>query len=291
VKSISAELLFETENSLGEGPLWHPQERSLYWIDIETGQLFHSNSALSDFSMTRFKTKIGAFCFRKSGGFILATAQGFLSWDKDQPQPNPIWNPLPPRSAVRLNDGKVDPAGRFWAGSMDTEHVSGELYRLDPDGSQHIILNNIGISNGLDWSPDNKTMYYTDSYQYTIYSFDYDSGSGAITNQQPFIQLPKTSAEVVPDGLCVDAEGCIWSAQWNGWQVVRYTSSGEPILSVRVPAQRVTSCCFGGEENDLLFITTARMGLTETDLEKQPHAGDVFVIQTQTTGMETRLFG
>lgn len=289
MKSITAEPLFNTHNTLGEGPLWHPTQSCLYWVDIEAGHLYQSDSALQTFTHILFETSLGAFCFSKTGGFILATGQGFLAWDGHKTRS--IWNPLPNRKGVRLNDGKVDPAGRFWAGGIDTDQCKAALYRLDPDGSQHTLLQNLGIANGLGWSPDRKIMYFTDSYQYTIFAFDYDQETGAIQNQRSFIQLPKTSAEIVPDGLCVDAEGCIWSAQWNGWQVIRYSPRGEPILTVKVPAQRVTSCCFGGEKGDLLFITSARAGLSEAALADQPFAGGVFVFQTDTIGQTTHFFG
>jgi len=291
VKTVTAELLFEVKNTLGEGPQWHPEQRCLYWVDIQAGKLYHSDRSLKTFTNTQFETSIGAFCFTQPGGFILASGHGFLSWEGGSVQPKLIWNPLPDRPGVRLNDGKVDPAGRFWGGSIDTEQCQAELYRLDPDGDQHTLLQHLGIANGLDWSPDRKTLYFTDSFQYTIFAFDYDLETGAIQNQRPFLQLPKTQAAVVPDGLCVDTEGCVWSAHWNGWQVVRYSPEGKPILSVSVPAQRVTSCCLGGEQGDLLFITTARTGLAERELTNQPHAGDVFVIQTNTIGQKTNLFG
>jgi len=291
MKTITAELLFAVKNTLGEGPVWHPQEGCLYWVDIEAGDLYHSDQALESVTKTHFDTTLGAFCFKKAGGLILATGDGFYAWEGGETEPKLIWNPLPPRPGVRLNDGKVDSAGRFWAGSMDPEQVEGELYRLDPDGSRHVILHHIGISNGLDWSPDRKIMFYTDSYRATIFAFDYDQDTGAIHNQRAFVQLPETGAEIVPDGLCVDAEGCLWSAQWNGWQVVRYDPQGIPMLTVKVPAQRVTSCCFGGDTGDRLFITTARSGLTAAELAAQPHAGDVFIVQTDTTGQDTNFFG
>ncbi len=288
MKTINAELLFKTNNILGEGPQWHPDESCLYWVDIEAQRLYHSDGALKSFTYTRFDTPIGALGFRKAGGFILATGQGFQTWDGKQL--DIIWNPLPSRPAVRMNDGKVDPAGRFWAGSIDTDQHQAELYRLDPDGNQHTLLKDLEIANGLDWSPDRKTMYFTDSGQYTIFAFDYDIETGAINKPRSFLQLPKTSVGIVPDGLCVDAEGYIWSAHWNGWSVFRYNPNGVPVLRVKVPAQRVTSCCLGGSNGDLLFITTARTGLTPAVLENQPQAGNVFVVQTQTTGQETHFF-
>ena len=173
---------------------------------------------------------------------------------------------------------------------MDFNQLKGELYRLDPDGSQHTILHNIGISNGLGWSPDHKRMYYTDSYQHVIFTFDYEIESGMLANQCPFVHLPNHQ-DVVPDGLCVDVEGCVWSAHWNGWQVVRYNPQGQPILIVKVPVQHVTSCCFGGENNDLLFITSARGELTADEIAAQPLAGDIFIFQTDTKGLPTNFFG
>lgn len=291
IKTVSAELLFRVQNSLGEGPLWHPSQSCLYWVDIDAGNLYQSEPGLGGYSKYHFDTAIGAFCFANSGELILASANGFLSWRESQPHPYVIWNPLPGRPNVRLNDGKADPAGRFWAGSIDTQQADGELYRLDPDGSRHVMLDGIGISNGLGWSPDRKHMYYTDSYRRTIYVFDYDLESGSISNQNQFLVLPKSNEDIVPDGLCVDAEGCIWSAHWNGWQVVKYDTTGKPLLQVKVPAQRVTSCCFGGDKGDLLFITSARSDLPQGQLFNQPHAGDVFVYQTDTLGQPTDFFG
>ncbi len=291
METITAEPLFHCQNELGEGPLWHPIEKRLYWVDIVAGDLYRSNPELTGYTKSHFNTMIGAFGFRKEDGFILATTDGFATWESGQPKPTVLWNPLPNRLIVRLNDGKVDPAGRFWAGSMDYEHSEGALYRIDTDGSHHTLLRNIGISNGLGWSPDRKTMYYTDSIQYTVFTFDYDLETGAITNQEPFIQLPKDNREIVPDGLCVDAEGCIWSAHWNGWEVVRYNPQGSPILKVKVPAQRVTSCFLGGEKSDRLFITSACGELPEEALSSQPYAGDVFTCQTDTQGQGTNFFG
>ncbi len=291
MKTMTAEPLFHVKNDLGEGPLWHPTEKRLYWVDITAGDLYRSNSELTSFTKTHFETSIGAFGFKRDGGLILATAEGFSEWKSGQDAPTILWNPLPDRDGVRMNDGKVDPAGRFWVGSMDTAQQEGELYRLDSDGSRHTLLQHIGISNGLGWSPDRKLMVYTDSFKNTIFAFDYDLETGAISNRRVLIELPKDEQEIVPDGLCVDAEGCIWSAHWNGWEVVRYDPQGTPLLKVKVPAQRVTSCCFGGEKGDLLLITTSRGELSVDALACQPHAGDVFICQTDTHGQGVTFFG
>ena len=291
MKTFYAERLFDVMNGLGEGPLWHPIEHQLYWTDILTGTLYRASPEKDSYEKMFFDLQIGAFAFRKQGGFILATDRGFFDLNLDTREINLLWITPIKYKGERLNDGKVDPAGRFWAGSMDPQNKRGALFRLDPDDSKHIMLTEIGISNGLDWSPDRKTMYYTDSLQYTIYQFDYELETGAITNQRSFVELLKNEKEIVPDGLCVDKEGNIWSAQWNGWQVVKYDPDGAPIAVVKVPAQRVTSCCFGSENLDTLFITTSRADLSEEELLDQPHAGDVFFCKVDGQGQTTNLFG
>ena len=291
METYQAEHLFRVLNALGEGPLWHPVEKRLYWTDILTGTLYRTNTDLTILEKTFLDIQVGAFAFRKNGGMILASDHGFMEWFFEDHQIAYLWNPLIGQMGVRLNDGKVDPAGRFWAGSLDFQHQKAKLYRLDPDGEHHTMLTGIGISNGIGWSPDHKRMYYTDSYQSTIYVFDYDLESGDITNQKPFVVLPKDEREIVPDGLCVDAEGYIWSAQWNGWGITRYNPQGGAVAHVEVPAQRVTSCCFGGENLDRLLITTSRADLSEDALSNQPYAGDVFVCKVPVQGQETNLFG
>lgn len=291
MKTTQAERLFDLKMTLGEGPLWHPDEHCLYWVDIDSGALYQSDRTLKAYTCYQIDTSLGAFGFCKNDQLILATGRGFAAWSPGKDSPDYFWNPLPGRDGVRLNDGKVDPAGRFWAGSIDTAQQQGELYRLDPDGTQQTLLKRIGISNGLGWSPDGTKMYYTDSYYAVIHSFDFNIETGQISNQRPFVTLPRDHDKIVPDGLCVDVEGCVWSAQWNGWQVIRYDPEGNPILSVKVPASRVTSCCFGGENLDLLLITTARTGLSEKELAEQPHAGSVFVCQTKTTGLPENYYG
>ncbi|QRN84032.1 SMP-30/gluconolactonase/LRE family protein [Chloroflexota bacterium] len=288
--SLQTELLFDSRCRLGEGPLWHPTEHRLYWVDIENNNLYKSNLALNDYTKDSFPTPIGAFGFVKDDGLILATGEGFATWNGSPKTYKALWHPFSDQPDIRMNDGKVDPAGRFWAGTLDPAHSQAALYRLDPDGSRHTLLREIGISNGLGWSPDRKTMYYTDSLRYTIYAFDYDLATSEIHNQRPFIQLPKDDRAIVPDGLCVDAEGCVWSAQWNGWRVVRYSPAGEVLQTVSLPAQLVTSCCFGGPNLDQLFITTAWTDLSPDEHETQPLAGGVFTLKTTTQGQPANFF-
>ena len=288
--SLQTDLLFNTRCRLGEGPLWHPTEQRLYWVDIENNNLFYSNAELTDYTKVDFPTPIGAFGFVKNGGLVLATGEGFAAWDGTTEILEAIWNPFSDHPHLRGKTGRFVPAGRFWSGTLDPAGSQAALSRLDPDGSRHTMLRGIGISNGLGWSPDCKTMYSTDSLRYTIYAFDYDLATGQIRNQRPFIQLPKDGRGIVPDGLCVDAEGCVWSAQWNGWQVVRYSPAGEVLQIVALPTQLVTSCCFGGSNLDQLFITTAWTDLSPAEREAQPHAGGVFILKTNTQGQPAIFF-
>lgn len=291
MKIYFAERLFQVTNGLGEGPLWHPLEHKLYWTDILTGTLYRADLSPDNYEKNFFDLQIGAFAFHKNGGLILATDRGFFSLDSFNGELKFLWMTPLKYKGERLNDGKVDPAGRFWAGTMDPQNKRGALFRLDPDGTKHTMLTEIGISNGLGWSPGRTTMYYTDSLQYKVYKFDYNLQTGSISNQRPFIQLPEDERKIVPDGLCVDQKGNIWSAQWNGWQVVKYDPNGTPTAIVKVPAQRVTSCCFGGEDLDTLFITTSRADLTKDELAEQPYAGDVFYCKVDSKGQPTNLFG
>ncbi len=289
MESVQASHYLSAQNELGESPLWHPVEKKLYWVDIEVGKVFRYSPATGTQESFTVGTSVGALAFRSNGGLVLATGKGFAFWDSSNQSLKILADPIAGKQDVRLNDGKVDPSGRFWAGSLDLKG-EGTLYRLDPDCNCHTILNHITISNGLAWSLDNTRLYYTDSGDYAIYTFDFDLPKGTIQNRQTFIQLPTDNSEGVPDGLTIDAEGCIWSARWDGAKVVRYSPAGEAILEVNLPVSRVTACTFGGENLDELFITTAAIGLTAEQKAQQPYAGDIFVYKTNTKGLEAPFF-
>lgn len=277
------------QNDLGEDPLWHPNEKRLYWVDIEVGRIHRhtlSNGTIETFTIG---TSVGAFGFRQKGGLILATGKGFALWNEQDQKIQILTDPVAGKPGVRLNDGKVDDAGRFWAGSHDPQG-QGALYRLDPDGTCHTMWKNVTISNGLAWSLDKNTFYYTDSGDYAIYTFNHDPQSGVITNRQVFLQLPQDHSQGVPDGLTIDVEGCIWSARWDGGKVVRYSPSGEALLEIILPVSRVTSVTFGGPRLNELFITTASTGLNPQQRKKEPLAGDIFVYKTNTRGLKTPYF-
>jgi sugar lactone lactonase YvrE len=191
----------------------------------------------------------------------------------------------------RLNDGKCDSRGRFWAGSCAAGIApsSGALYRLNTDLSLDVMVRPVNLSNGIGWSPDDRRMYYIDSTAYRVDMFDYDAEGGDISNRRTLVEIDKTAG--MPDGLTVDADGCVWVGLWGGWAVHRYDSSGRLDAVVRLPAENVTSCTFGGSDLRDLYITTAREDLDSAALDRQPEAGSLFVCRPGPAGLPPCVFG
>ncbi len=271
------------KNKLGEGPLWHPEEELLYWVDIE-GESFHRYSLeTGKGDSVQVGQPIGCLAFRESGGLVFGLRDGLAFWDQETSEIEIIDNPETGRSNARFNDGKVGPGGRFWAGTLGEDDQSC-LYKLDPDGSIHIMETGIQISNGIGWSPDHKIMYYTDSHLRVIYAYDFDLDSGSISNRRDFVKVPVEDG--FPDGLTVDSEGFVWSAHWDGWRLTRYDPNGKIERIVYLPVQRPTSCTFGGRDLDQLFITSAWTGLNDTERREQPLAGDLFLLKTDVKGQK-----
>ena len=281
------EQVLPVHNQLGEGPLWNLQEQALYWVDIE-GYCFHrfvpENGTHETFSIGQ---PIGCLAFRASGGLVMAVQEGVGFWDINSKEFQLVTNPEEGRENARFNDGKVDKRGRFWAGTMGEDQGS-SLFRFDPDGSIHTMETGISTSNGIGWSPDDKTMYYTDSPLRMIYAYDFDPESGTIENRREFVRVPLKDG--FPDGLTVDNEGFIWSAHWDGWRITRYDPEGKVERVIPLPVQRPTSCTFGGAEFDQLYITSAWTGLNEVDRREQPLAGNLLRIQTEVTGQEENMY-
>ena len=280
-----------SRNRLGEGPIWNSQEQKLYWVDILDGTFLRWRPGSDAHELFHIGTPIGVMAFRASGGLIMATKKGFATWDEQTQQLEVIANPIADKEHMRFNDGAVDCAGRFWAGtmSMNTESSKeGVLYRLDPDRSVHVMETGVSVSNGIGWSPDNTIMYFTDSPQRAIYAYDFDAATGAIANRRIFVHLQDGNA--VPDGLAVDSEGYIWSACWDGAKINRYAPDGQIEQVIQVPALRTTSCVFGGLELNELYITSAWNGLDGETLERYPFSGDIFKLRTDVKGLEKFAF-
>jgi len=272
---------------LGEGPVWDAREDALYWADIPERLVFR----WSQRDGARTISVPGHICSllpRASGGFIGAGYDGFLEIAADLTV-SPLGDPEPELPNNRFNDGKVDRAGRFWAGTMDrTEReASGSLYRLDPGLAWQRIDSGYRVTNGPAFSADGRTMYHTDSARQTVYAFDL-AADGSAANRRTFLQFGQ--GEGYPDGMTVDAEDCLWIAFWDGWCVRRFSPAGERLTELAVPAQRPTSCTFGGPGLDRLFITTASRDLSADELAAQPYAGGLFMTVPGVTGLAEPLF-
>ena len=240
---------------LGEGPVWDPGTRSLYWVDIPA-RLVHRLDAAGRHTCWDVGLPAGSVAVRASGGLVVAAGTRFLALDTA----TGIITDLADTGGhprTRMNDGACDVAGRFYAGTMaaDESPGQGSFYRLDPDHSVTELFTGLGISNGVGWSPDDRLMFYVDSLDYRVDVMDYDPATGAMGERRPFVRLG--SGEVVPDGLAVDADGGVWVAVWGGSVIQRYNADGHLTSLVRLPAANVTSLAFGGPDLDQLYITTA----------------------------------
>lgn len=272
-----------SQNALGEGPLWSVEEKALYWVDIDGKTISRYWPASGKHETYSVDDNVGVIAFRKGGGFIAAGSNGFSFWQIDKTKLDPIFDPEKNNPASRFNDGKVDRAGRFWAGTMTHEGEVSSLYRVNNLLEIHRMESGITISNGIGWSPDNKIMYYSDSLHYVIYAYDFDLETGDINNRRNWVNI--SPAYGIPDGLTVDSKGYIWCAFYSGSKISRFNPQGKIVNEIILPVSQPTSCAFGGEDLADLYITSAWLGLTEEERMQQPLAGDVFMVKTDTTGI------
>ncbi|MBG1244829.1 SMP-30/gluconolactonase/LRE family protein [Nostoc sp. NZL] len=281
--------VLEARARLGEGPMWDSSQNLLYWVDIFNHRVHQFHPATGKNCFFDVGDVVGAIATAGVDRLIIALRHHLAFLNTQTGEVNTILEIEENLPDNRLNDGKFDPQGRFWFGSMCTlEKPQASLYRYDQDGSLHVMETELTISNGLGWSPDQKTFYLTDSPQQKIYAYDFNSLTGNITNRRIFVDL--TNEPFYPDGLTIDSEGHIWSAMWDGWCVIRFTPKGEEILRVKLPVQLPTSCTFGGEDLQTLYITTASVGLSQAEIEKSFYAGDLFTLETDVTGLPTNNF-
>lgn len=265
----------------GEGPVWSERWGGLRWLDMLAGDIL-SLSADGSVARRHVSGVVAALRPRRRGGAVIGIERGFALEDADGTltELGDLWTD----ENLRMNEGACDPDGRFYCGSMayDKRPGAGALHRLDPDGSVHVVLTDVTISNGLDWSPDGSRAYYNDTDTFGTDVFDYDRESG-LTAQRRFVD----TGELRPDGLTVDAEGGVWIALSNGGAVRRYGSDGVLEGIVELPVRKVTACTFGGPRLDELFITTSREGLAAGE---QPKAGALFRAVPGVRGLPAREF-
>lgn len=274
---------------LAEGPYWSPEEQRLHWVDILAPAMISGDPANGSRKTTPMPELLGCIVPRASGGFVMATESGIKAIADGKI--TTLAEPEADMPGNRFNDGKCDRAGRFWAGTLaiNTTPDQGALWRLDVDGSVHKMGSGIHISNGLGWSPDDKTFYFTDTGRRTIYAYDFDLKSGEIANRRPFAVVPEGTG--TPDGLTIDSEGFVWSAQWDGWCVTRYDPEGKVERVINLPVPRPTSCTFGGPNLDILYVTTARIRLSAQQLAETPLSGSVLAVDVGIKGLAEPKFG
>jgi sugar lactone lactonase YvrE len=275
---------------LGEGPVWDPLERRLYWTDIKGRAIHRFDPATGDDTRWPVTEPVGSLAVRARGGLVVAMRSGFHFFDPATGGTTPIVHPEPERLENRFNDGKTDRQGRFWAGSMHDPETepTGSLYRLDADLSCHRLVEGLVCSNALCWSPDGRTMYHADTARRTVWAWDFEPDEGAIANRRTFLEVP--AADGAPDGATVDAEGFVWLAHWGGWRLTRLDPAGRVERVVRLPVQQPTCPAFGGPDLDVLYVTSASITLTAEARARQPWAGGILALNPGVRGLPEARF-
>jgi len=274
---------------LGEGPLWDADRRRLYWLDIKQRRLHWFEPASATTGAIELDVQATALGRRGQGGFVMACAGGVGTYDLDAFHFEWRVEIEHDKPGNRTNDGHVGHDGRFWFGTMADNGVdrTGALYRLDHDWRCTQVLNALGIPNAIVTDAAAHTLYMADSALSELYAYPLDAKTGALGEPRT---LAATEAPITPDGAALDAEGFVWSAQWDGWRVVRYAPDGAVDRIVELPASRPTSCAFGGPHLRTLYITSARVGLDPAAVAKEPLAGGLFALEVETPGLPLPLF-
>ncbi len=280
---MKAELFIRSDLVIGEGPVWDSADGALWFIDVLGQKVFRSRNGVIEKELS-FDQTVGFAVLREQGGLLVGMRDG-LYFSDEEGNVSFVADPEPGRSDGRFNDGKVDPAGRAWGGTMsllegDAVKADSGLYCLDACGRLSTGLDEVMQGNGMGWTKDSSRFYFVDTLRYTVSEYDYDLESGRISNGRVCFRVPKE--EGLPDGMCVDDEGMIWLALWGGFGVLRIDPrSGSVLEKLELPCPNVTSCCFGGEGLDELYITTAAI---LTDKEQYPLAGSIFRARPGVTG-------
>ncbi|MEN3282055.1 MAG: hypothetical protein V7607_3195 [Solirubrobacteraceae bacterium] len=288
---------------LGESPVWDDRRGCLWWVDIKRGVVHRHEAERPDDgpgdasaahrratvnASRQLGEEVGAVALRERGGLVLVVRSGVLVLDDLAGPPRRLADLA--AASVRFNDAKCDPAGRLWAGTLadDGRAGGGRLYRVEPDGWAEVALEGVTVSNGLDWSPDGRTLYYVDSATQRVDAIAFDPQTGSLGERRTLITIPL--GEGIPDGLTVDADGFLWLALFGGGAVLRIAPHGSCERTVRVPVSHPTSCAFGGPDLTDLYITSAAKDLSPAERSEQPHAGAVLRMRTGVRGREANRF-
>uniref|UniRef100_A0A7N4PWB6 Regucalcin n=1 Tax=Sarcophilus harrisii TaxID=9305 RepID=A0A7N4PWB6_SARHA len=284
MSSIKIETVVLDTNRCGESPVWEEKSNSLLYVDIPSKKICRWNSLTKQVQEVIVDSPVSSVAIRQSGGYVATVGTRFCALNWEDQSLSDLFSVDKDKKNNRFNDGKVDPAGRYFAGTMAEEiapavleRYQGSLYALFPNGIAEKYFDNVDISNGLDWSLDHKVFYYIDSLSYSVDAFDYDLHTGKIANRRSVYKMEKE--EHIPDGMCIDTEGKLWVACYNGGRVIRLDpETGKRLQTVKLPVEKTTSCCFGGKDYSELYVTSARDGLDTDELSRQPDTGKIFKV-------------
>lgn len=289
---INVECVLDIRAELGECPLWCPMEQSLYWVDIYEGHLNRFDPRSGENSVWTFPEPIGSFAVYANGDWLLALKSGLHRFSPGGGGLELLAQPEAHLPRNRLNDGRCDRQGRFWVGSMqdpvDASHPAGTLYQFGPGDRCKAVVPGLFVSNGLAFSPDGRTIYFSDSYASvrTVWACDLDPDDGALSNRRVFVDTHGMPGR--PDGAAVDADGCYWMAANDGWEIVRVTPSGQVDRRVALPIAKPSMLAFGGPRLDTIYVTSIRP--KKGYLRDQPQAGSLFAVEAGVTGLPEPLF-
>ncbi len=284
---------------LGESPLWHPTEQVLYWCDIPGHALNRFDPVSKHHDRWSFETDVASIAPMADGGLLIAMRDGLWRFDSRTGQRTALAAPPYDPKTERFNDGKCDPQGRFWAGTIyePRDPALASLHRYAA-GSLVRMSDGLTVCNGLGWSPDSRTMYLSDTKAHTIYAFDFEAASGSIANRRVFTSFPLKQVDQDlqtyggrPDGAAVDAEGAYWVAMFEGQRLLRLSQQGEVLREVRLPVRCATMPCFGGADLKTLYITTSREKRPQEESAQQPWAGHVLTLQVDVAGLPANIYG
>lgn len=278
------ELVVESHDTVGEGPLWDERESVLRWIDIPGRRLHRLDPASGDHFEVGLPEPVGTIVPRASGGLVLATPTGFYAYDTRSGEQTLLASCDADDPATRMNDGKCDRRGRLWVGTMafDASPGAGAFYRFDEQHEVTRLFGDVTISNGLAWSADDALLYWIDSMTHGVDVFDFDLEAGTIANRRTALEIPED--EGIPDGMTIDTDGYLWVALYNGGAVHRYRPDGTLDGVVEIPHAEVTCCAFGGPDLADLYITTANQGVAEAERAGRPEAGALYRCRPGVTG-------
>lgn len=281
----------EARAIVGESPRWNPRDGGLYWVDIYAPALHRFEPETGRTERWPLPERVGCFSFCPDGRLIAGMQNGIGFIEPDTQDVERVFDFEPDNPDSRFNDGRCDPGGRFWAGTMveRLDRNVGVLYRYDPDRTIHRMVDGLVCPNGLAFAPDGRALYHSDSRQDFVWAWDLDPATGDISGRRVF--LANDIMEGRPDGAAVDAEGGYWISCVGGWRVARFLPDGVIDRVIGVPVQRPTACTFGGTDLDTLYITSATFPLSETALRKQPLAGGLFAVRPGVRGLPEAEFG